>query len=937
MTPQTSLARQANPEGYTAAQIANAARMSKRTVLRALADTPPAGSIIVQGNETAVWTFDILTAGIQSAITSQSAACGLTIADYLETFVRPWQPALPLAEIADACLADARKLRAALLPSLQRMDATTLLPADRIRLGLEDYKCAFGHSISERHLQRLLMRTLWRDGGMKDWQRLEIYLPEKSAYKPDAKRLLPAEMDFKPLSDAIQAFTDPTAPARTEIAAFWAEAFEFYQAGAETRREQRALRRELVKFLYRHAPWLASSKRALRVAFDRKYARWIENGESSAALLDGRELKRGEKRAPEIPNADVDKIVWHAARNYGGRVAPALRDFAVSGERSGLDAGTVEIITRHHARKSQFNRRLTARVAGDVKAIKPFFLNKKVRDDATAHVERDYSKLASMEIINADDFTFGVYFYVPDGNGWFNLTRGQCLLMLDVRSWKIIAWSLQPERNYNSLVIRTLMNHVCTGWGIPGTWYFERGIWQNSHVVKGTAPQGWDVAWPGIEVKTGWETLGVQFRHAIRARTKPVERVGGLLQDLMHGVRGYCGRDERRDCPEVTSRALRDIQFRRVNHPGELFLSFDEWHEQLGQLIDRYNAASQDGKVLQGLSPDEAFEKFWPHGDPPTRLDANSWHLVAHYVSPKPVTTNGICFRIGSKSFVYRNERTGRDRGKTLLAWFDPECPESICVTDMNKKNPYLVERSRPVDFLAEPGNPVFERETANAASHSVYPRARYNVLKAKFEPTFRRNLVDAETAETAQEMQRQRTEKVTEQRQASATRNRASVNFHRLGMAMPARLSPEQADAARELAKLLQKHKKTSNEVAAPLGNKSLTEHNGKFTYHLKPSGSDESKYVDYLLERLTVFRKAGKSFGQNFNSAISFNVTRKIAQNQIGGDIYAPENFEAVCVHLKHKIDATILGKRNQGKGIPNYHEFEANFAGAGEEKTL
>ena len=252
----------------------------------------------------------------------------------------------------------------------------------------------------------------------------------------------------------------------------------------------------------------------MRVAFDRKYARWLENGESSAALLDGRELKRGEKRAPEIPQADVDRLVWHAAANCGGRVAQAVRDFAAKGERSGLDAGTVEIITRHHTRKSQFNRRLTARVAGEVEAIKPFFLNKKVKDDATAHLERDYSKLASMEIVNADDFTFPVYFYVPDGNGFLTLARGQCLLMLDVRSWKIIAWSLQPERNYNSLVIRTLMNRVCSGWGIPGTWYFERGIWQNSHLVKGTAPVGWNNALCWHEAKTGWEALGVQFRHA---------------------------------------------------------------------------------------------------------------------------------------------------------------------------------------------------------------------------------------------------------------------------------------------------------------------------------------------------------------------------------------------------------------------------------------
>jgi len=307
-----------------------------------------------------------------------------------------------------------------------------------------------------------------------------------------------------------------------------------------------------------------------------------------------------------------------------------------------------------------------------------------------------------------------------------------------------------------------------------------------------------------LESKIGWENLGVKFSHAIRARTKPVERVGGLLQNRMHGVRGYCGRNEKIDCPEVTKRAMDDLKFHRVNHPGELFLSFDEWHAQLGQLIDHYNGESQEGKVLQGLSPDEAFKKFWPHENPPGRLDANSWHLVAHYVRPVPVTINGICFRIGSKSFVYRNERTGQNRGETVLAWFDPESPEFLCVTDMNRQNPYIVGRSMPVDFLAAPGDPHFERETAKAASHSIYPRTRYNLLKAEFEPTFRRNIVDIGTAETAQEINRLRTEKVAEQKQVETERKKAGSNFRRLGMTLPERLRPGQAEAARELSELL-------------------------------------------------------------------------------------------------------------------------------------
>ena len=344
---------------------------------------------------------------------------------------------------------------------------------------------------------------------------------------------------------------------------------------------------------------------------------------------------------------------------------------------------------------------------------------------------------------------------------------------------------------------------------------------QLGHGIPGAA----ELMRAGVEKGAGGVFLliaGIEMlRSAVEKINKENEESAAIGKELEstdqdRAIRGYCGRDERRDCPDATKRAMDEFQspkFRRESHPGELFLSFDEWHNQLGQVIDRYNAASQDGKVLNGLSPDEAFEKCWPHNNPPTRLDASSWHLVAHYVRPVPVNTNGICFRIGSKSFVYRNERTGHERGKTVLAWFDPDCPEFLCVTDMNRQNPYLVERADAVDFLAEPGDPVFEREIAKAASHSAYPRARFNVLKAKFASTYRRNIVDVETAETAQEFNRLRTDKQAEQKQVSAETGRARKSFSRIGMTSPRKLRPGQSESAQRLAEILADEKSIKTE----------------------------------------------------------------------------------------------------------------------------
>ena len=802
-TPQT-IVQPAGSGLYTALQISAALGISKRNTLKALAGLEPSGAVLIHGNETPAWTFDTLPETMRQAIGQAAGVDRLSIADYLDSICKPWQPKIPLSEITDAGTAQARKLRDALLPALQRMDSPTLTPADQLRLGLADYSRAIGEQITERHWRRLMARTLRRAGSDENFERLELYLPENLARKSAPPARL--AFDFKPLAEFIATFADPAKPTENEKAALWAQVFELFTAGADTRRERKQLRKAIATQLHQAAPWLAKSRHSLCVTFDRKLAIWESADGNSAKLVDGRALKRGEQRAPAFPQEDIDLLSHRTAFQCGGRLAQAVRDFAGSGNRSGLSEATTELILRPHVSKSYVNRRLAKAVRRDVDLVAPYILGRKAIDDATAHVERDYSKLVSMQVIGADDLTAPVYFYVPDGKGWFTLTRGQVLAMVDSRSLKIVAWSLQPERNYNSLVIRTLMNRVCAAWGVPQVWAYERGIWERSHLVKGTLPAGWQVGLSGPDCATAWEKMGVRFMHSIRARSKPVERVFGAIQDLMEGVRGYCGRDERRDLPAVTKQAMQDIQFRRVNHPGELFLSFEEWETELGRIIERYNGTSQDGKVLRGLSPDEAFEKYWPHDNPPSKLDASCWHLLAHYAKPVPVTTNGICFRIGGKKYVYRNERTGQDRGKTVFAWFDPECPEILCVTDLNKKNPYLVERATDVDFMAEPGDQVLQRELAKAAAHSAYPKARFHVLKSKFAPSFRRNFVDAETADMAAQISDGRKAIETGQRQQAAQITRTRKAYSRLGMTIPPadRLRPDAPEAASRLSELL-------------------------------------------------------------------------------------------------------------------------------------
>ena len=53
------------------------------------------------------------------------------------------------------------------------------------------------------------------------------------------------------------------------------------------------------------------------------------------------------------------------------------------------------------------------------------------------------------------------------------------------------------------------------------------------------------------EVVQGLRAFGIKFIHSIRPRSKTVECIGGLVQDLMEAEPGYCGRNERVDAPET--------------------------------------------------------------------------------------------------------------------------------------------------------------------------------------------------------------------------------------------------------------------------------------------------------------------------------------------------------------------------------------------------
>ncbi|MEY2466679.1 MAG: Bacteriophage Mu transposase [Verrucomicrobiota bacterium] len=807
----------ARVQQFTAARIAEKIGKRPRVVRRWLASVKPDGNVMVRGNVASVWKVESLPARLQQELTAATAGRFRSIEDFLAGPGEPTPSQIPWNEICKAQQIDSLTLQRALLPLIERRNDTSIAVHEFETLGVQTYERETGKQITRERWRYLFDRTLERDKGSELFHRPELFLSGnlRKANAPAPRGNGAA--DFEPLNVLIGNFHDPQNPTGAEIDGFWMEVIELFGELCETSNPKK-LKRSLLEFLFNRAPFLASSAGALRRNFDRKLKAFEQDDDT--AMLDGRDLKRGESRASEIPQPDIDRIAWHSARNCGNRTAQAVRELAAQGERAGLSQTTLSLITAPHARKSHVNRRLFSAVHPDVKLIAPYLLGKKAKDDATPSLRRDYSKLRSMTMLTADDFTMPVYMYVPDGKGWWILTRGQCLLMIDVRSLKIIGWSLQPERNYNALVIRTLMNQTCRKWGLPRVWYFENGIWRNAHLVKG-APREWQHGKSWGELKPGWARLGVKFIHAKKARSKPAELVGGLLQNLMERMPGYCGRDERRDCPEDTKRNKLAVEARRIE-PHGTFLSFDAWHDELGKLIDAYNHNVQEGSVLRGKSPDQAFESFWPHNDPPIAFDASCWHLLAHYVSERTVGVDGITFKIGNQPFVYRAANSSALRGRSVLSWFDPETPEVLGVTDLNGRNPQMIPRDNAVDVAADldstgASGKVYREELAKVAGHNSYPKARYKILSAKFQPTFRQNFVAPGTSHVAETFQAGRAQLEESRREKSARVNTRVKRARKLGLQVAAVSGDELADEGMEMMLRAEHEQETKDYVLDP------------------------------------------------------------------------------------------------------------------------
>jgi hypothetical protein len=625
-------------------------------------------------------------------------------------------PQYPVRQLTTEAVERASLLQRALIPALARMGDSGLGKAEFERLGVEDYRKTFGHTISTRHWRRLFKRTLDRDGGTKNCTRLEIYLDESPARRPEfRKRNFYVSVSLQPLQQLISSFANPVDPTVVEKDCLWIYAFEHFERETERFGKPRAVKRATLKFLSESAAFLGKSEKGIKLQFDRKLKRWITGGRIPAAITDARRKNPG-RPTPKFSEEEEHALIAKSLRSGGG-LAQAWRE---SREKGLFNTRVSQHYTVTPASKSYVPGRIRKLITNKMKLLRDHHHGPRTAKLNGAYINRDPSTFNAGDWFQADDCTLPNYYYTESDEG-FQLVRGQFLAMCDVRTTFILGYVLIPQRNYTAHHIRNLTTIVADSYGLPRRgFYYENGMWRTARLLHGRRDQ---INWH--ETEMGLRGLGLQFCHAKLPRGKVIERVFGLLQNHLESVPGYAGRDERHDKFERVQEQISLVR-RGKAQPGDSFLSEAEYLKRLEAIVRIYNNQRQEGKYCPGLSPREAFEKF--HGEEPRiRLGASSRHLLASHKMRVRSGRNGISFRFGREQFTYKNKETGALRGEELIIWFNVENPSVISVTNL-KEDPrtlFTVEREISVPGMDAPRE-VLEAALAQNEAHEAYRKGLY-------------------------------------------------------------------------------------------------------------------------------------------------------------------------------------------------------------------
>ncbi|MBI1176500.1 hypothetical protein GC207_03580 [bacterium] len=410
-----------------------------------------------------------------------------------------------------------------------------------------------------------------------------------------------------------------------------------------------------------------------------------------------------------------------------------------------------------------------------------------------------------------DDLTGNVYFWIEDEHGAWQLLLGQFIAGCDARSLRIYPGAVVPSNVYHQLACRTAMNGMVQQLGIPKRFRLENGIWKTGQLIKGQSINSKKFLASDLpEFKSALSNLGIEIHHTEpgNPRGKIIERVFGLIQPKLERLKGYAGRLQMLDMPETTRRAVKEVNARRA-HPSKYFLSFQQMLAEYQNICEEYNAERQEGKILRGMSPNQAWVQLQNPDEPMSRLAPELRYLFAHERFSVPVKRDEFKLPISGEYF-YQMEEIWKLNGERVLAWFDPMRPESVIVTDLDGENPTVAERVVKAPAWTDGRNEKLATARQKLSAINRHRRAALVDLKTELSIPYRGHVADEETV--AKVRQGEEFNRLREQ-SAGKVKKRRKINGHRASIGLPPvdtdRVTDEQEEAAARLARAMDEHRR--------------------------------------------------------------------------------------------------------------------------------
>jgi hypothetical protein len=902
------------PGLFTAAQIARALGVSRQAVANGLERVSPEGPVDVDGIAADAWPFGALPLEWKLEITRRGVKRHFENGEkFLASLpLIPWTAPLSWDRVPAKEQAKAVKLQKALARALALRGDPGAAPGQPEQTGLEDFRAQFGYAVSGRHWRRLLARAVQRDGGAENWQYLEIYLDDRAFAAPRPKRdVLRSEYEHRELDELIGSLENRQDPSAEDRQYLWDAVCRHFEGqcggpagAADANRKRHQFKASLVFYLFNAFPvgTLSATLRSLKRRFEEKLVQWQNGGRTPAALQDRRPLASGRFRNRGF--SEDKKKIRNRAILLDGNEPLARRMLSEAGELS------KEFCEAHPYDSRQAKSALPASVREAVTpevdvclALRRGPWQARMRGP---YIPRDWSDVKPGDWFSGDDVTWNHYFkeQLPD-HRWIVL-RGECLLMTDLRTGYPLDFLLIPG-HYNGEHVRSLVLKVHDRVGLPRYgFYFEKGVWA-SRLVTGDNRRGTPVHWREAENGLCNSDLKLQMRHATTPRAKPIEGLLRILQERMRCIPGFVGFNER----EYDAERIQSLIARAQRGDPQALAQFPtgpEWAASIRTELEKFAHDPQNGKMLQGRAPAEAWSEELL-ARPLRKLPDASRYVLSTHRKTVTVRQEGIVLIIRGRRYLYYNEHTGPLIGREVLAFYNFEMPELLTVCDMNRQNYFSVKRVE-LPAMTATGE---ELEEANRArkGHMAHAKAIFGEVQHEVVSTITR---DNEHSEE-------------------------SINLGRFHNAETARAKVQQTERGRKLRKLETKAARAGVDLTGPVRDPDdaleAIDRRAQFlkAMHEEEEGSeantDMRSYVEYLIKRYNQWRivavKSGKDKRPFHPSTI-----QQVVQKEFGvrTEFVPQARLGELVAFLQNAIDNTIQGRIRRAHGVRSYHSHEEHL---------